>query len=76
LGEYEPAIDALNRALEIEPLDEKIYARLLRAYALNGQRARLIQTYQLLETRLRDELDIQPMRATQILYQQLLAGES
>ena len=72
LEQYDQAIDALQRAVEVDPLAEKIYAQLLQAFALNGQRARLIQTYQMLEERLRKELDIQPMRSTRNLYQRLI----
>ena len=72
MQDYERAIELLERAIEIDMLAEEIYARLFEAYALKGQRAKLIRSYQLLEERLRDELGIQPMRSTQTLYQRLL----
>ena len=72
MKEYEKAIGLLERAIETDPLAEKVYVQLLEAYALNGQRAKMMKVYQSLEDVLRDELDIEPMRSTQVVYQRLL----
>ena len=70
---YESAIQLLQLAIDAEPLAEKIHALLLETYALNGQRAKMIQSYQAFEENLQKELGIKPMSSTQTLYQRLLA---
>ena len=72
LEKYAQAIDALQRALELDPLAEKLYVQLIRAYAKNGERTKIARTYQALEERLRAELGIQPARSTKMLVQRLL----
>ena len=50
----------LHRALEIDPLDERIYERLMQIHLQSGYPARALGTYHAAQTALKQGLDIQP----------------
>ena len=69
--EYRAAIDYMRRLLEIEPLQEVGYQRLMRLYALSGDRAAALRTYQVCCDMLQRELGAEPDAETQMLYERL-----
>lgn len=69
--EYTDAIRHTHRLLRDEPLQEAHYRLLMRLYALSGDRAGIIQTFQMCAAVLQGELDIEPADETSLLYQQL-----
>src|SRR5262249_16611935 len=73
-GDFEPAIETLQRATALDPLYEPAHAGLLRLYARTGQRARALRQYQQLQERLRADLDVEPSAELQRLYAEIMAG--
>ncbi len=69
------AIAAVQRALQLEPVDEDTQATLMRLYARAGQRSRALAQWETLQATLHRELDLAPSAATQQLYQAIVAGE-
>lgn len=72
----------LNEALEVaqkwalaEPFDETAHRRLMSLYALTGNRARAIQTYQAFAQMLERELQTEPLPETQALFQSIQDGK-
>ncbi|MBW7886598.1 MAG: AAA family ATPase, partial [Caldilineaceae bacterium] len=74
-GDYRAAIRYLQRQLQVDPLDEAAYVRLMRAHALSGDRAGIRRVYQTCVNALRRELDVDPSPSTQAAYEQLLRFE-
>jgi predicted ATPase/DNA-binding SARP family transcriptional activator len=70
--EYALAIRHGQRLLQLDPLHEASYRRLMRLHALNGDRARALHVYHNCATVLQRELDIEPSPATQEAYRRLL----
>lgn len=68
------ALPFLNRLLEVDPCDEKVVSDIMRIYAKRKNRAALVQTYDNLNKRLKEELNLKPGYATQHLYSELLAN--
>jgi DNA-binding SARP family transcriptional activator/tetratricopeptide (TPR) repeat protein len=73
---YQDAILAAQQLLRHDPLRELTYRRLMRLYALDGDRARALRTYHTCATVLQRELDVEPSTATRDAYEQLLALDS
>ncbi len=72
----------LNEALDVaqkwalaEPFDETAHRRLMSLYALTGNRARAIQTYQAFAQTLERELQTEPLPETQALFQSIQDGK-
>ena len=70
--DYGRAIGCVQALLRHDPLTEPAYARLMRLYALNNDRAAALHVFHTCVTVLRRELDVEPDHATQALYEQLL----
>lgn len=70
--EYELAIGYARCYLEKEPLDETACVRLMRLYALHGDRAAAIRVFEPFTAALRDELGIEPGAAIREAYARLL----
>jgi len=60
--------------LRVDPLLEEIYCEALRAHAALGDRAGLVQRYQDMKQVFAKELEMEPIPATEKLYQKLLRG--
>lgn len=58
-----------------DPLREEIHQRMMQLYVNNGQRSLAIQQYKRCCQILAEELKIQPMLSTQILYQQIIDNQ-
>jgi DNA-binding SARP family transcriptional activator len=74
--DYEAAIQVARRLLRHDPLHEATYRRLMRLYALAGDRPRALRTYHTCATVLRRELEVEPSAATQEAYEQLLQPDA
>ncbi len=72
--DYRDAIDHARSLVRHDPLREASYRRLMRLYALIGDRARALRTYHRCATVLERELDVEPGPATRGLYERLLAA--
>ena len=70
--DYPAAIQYAQRFLRADPLHETTYRRLMRLYALNGDRASALRIYHLCATTLERELGIEPNRDTQEAHARLL----
>ena len=70
-GDRRGATDSLQRLVEIDPLHEEAYTRLIR---LAGPRHLALRWYNQLADRLRDELGVEPSAALQRLRDDLVAG--
>ncbi|MBW6472326.1 MAG: hypothetical protein K0B14_04305 [Anaerolineaceae bacterium] len=75
LKDYLAAIDALQRVIAVDPAHEEAHLRLMRAYALNGQRQAALRQYQILTEALRHELDVEPSPESTSLRDRILNGE-
>jgi predicted ATPase/DNA-binding SARP family transcriptional activator len=68
------AIEALRRAVDLEPSHEEAHVGLMRLYALNRQRHLALQQHQKLRDALRRELDALPDQATERLAADIRSG--
>ncbi|HXE97038.1 MAG TPA: BTAD domain-containing putative transcriptional regulator [Dongiaceae bacterium] len=62
-GNFEKAITAYQKGVEMEPLAEVLYEGLIKTCFAAGYRANAIQAYRRYETALRENLGIQPSRS-------------
>jgi LuxR family maltose regulon positive regulatory protein len=69
---YTRSLELLERALRVDNLQEDIYCQSMRVLAALGDRAGLVQQYQEMKKILAKELDMEPLPATENLYQKLL----
>ena len=73
-GQVSAAIKTLDQALEHEPADEDVHARLMRLYALSGQPQQALRQYERLQEVLRQDLDAAPQPSTVQLHDDILSG--
>ncbi|MFI7542274.1 AfsR/SARP family transcriptional regulator [Actinoplanes sp. NPDC049599] len=72
LGEVSEALPALEEAAAAQPLDEAGQARLIRAYAVAGRRAKAFATFHDARRRLADELGVDPGPALSAAHEAVL----
>jgi DNA-binding SARP family transcriptional activator len=72
---YKEAIEQAQRLLRHDPLHEATYRRLMRLYALDGDRARALHTYHACATVLERELEVEPSPETVEAHERLLKLE-
>lgn len=72
--EHAPAIEALRRVVEANPLEEKAHTGLMRLYARAGQREAALAQYSALARVLREKLGTEPLAEHIQLYQDIQAG--
>jgi predicted ATPase/DNA-binding SARP family transcriptional activator len=70
-GDLRAAIEALRKGLELDPLNEEIHTALMRLYALSGETRQALGQYRRLSDLLRQELDVEPGDAAQLLYNEI-----
>jgi DNA-binding SARP family transcriptional activator len=70
--DYRAAINYAQRLLQHAPLEEDTYRRLMRLYALKGDRAGVLRTYHACATTLQRELEVEPSEITRKEYERLL----
>jgi predicted ATPase len=75
-GKYSAAITHAQRLLRHDPLHEEAYRRLMRLYALTGDRAAALRVYHTCVTMLEQELQVEPSAETRESYDRLLHAES
>jgi DNA-binding SARP family transcriptional activator len=70
---YEKSLAHGQRILDKDPLREEIHREMMRLYAESGQRPLGLRQYEICRAALDEELGIQAMEETQMLYEQLLS---
>lgn len=70
--DYAAALDALDRALQFDPLQEDLQRAALRLHYLAGDRAGAIRRYDRLRKLLDEEMAVPPMSETRLLYDTIL----
>jgi DNA-binding SARP family transcriptional activator/tetratricopeptide (TPR) repeat protein len=73
--EYAAASQTARRLLREDPLRERGYRRLMRLQALSGDVAAALHTYHQCAVLLEQELGVEPARATQAAYRQLVSQQ-
>ncbi|GIH08002.1 hypothetical protein Rhe02_60690 [Rhizocola hellebori] len=73
-GQPREAIAAFERVIEVEPLHEQAYARLIRLEAAQGFRHVALRWYERLAAGLRDELGVDPSEELRRLHTDLTTG--
>jgi len=71
-GSYQAALEALERGLALDPLQEDLQRETIRLAYLSGDRAGAIRRYDQLRRLLDEELGVPPMAETRKLYDQIL----
>ena len=74
--DYRAAINYAQRMMQHAPLEEETYRRLMRLYALKGDRAGVLRTYHACATTLQRELEVEPSEITRKEYERLLNLDS
>jgi DNA-binding SARP family transcriptional activator len=74
--DYQKAIDHAQRLLRHDPLHEATYRRLMRLYALVGDRARAVRVYHTCATVMGRELDVEPSPPTREAYERLVQSHA
>ncbi len=72
---YAAALEALDRALSFDPLQEDVQRSALRVHYLAGDRTGAIRRYEALRKLLDDELGIPPMAETRRLYDEIIRDQ-
>jgi DNA-binding SARP family transcriptional activator len=70
-GDWPGAVDCYLRAIEVEPVAESFYRRLMNAYASLGRRPEALAVYQRCRQSVLSRLGISPTQETQALYREL-----
>lgn len=66
------AVACTEKAIALDPLNEDLYSLSMRAYSIMGERASVARVYAELQSRLRMELNANPMPDTVKLYNELM----
>jgi DNA-binding SARP family transcriptional activator len=74
-GDYELAQIPARRMVELEPWNEEAHRRLMRVLALGGQRSQALAQYNICQTAIAKELDVEPSRETNALYDAIRKGK-
>jgi len=75
-GDHGEAVEAYRRALDLEPLQEKAAAGLIRALAQQGRRADALKLYRSFRDRVEEELELAPSDRLEELAEQVRAEPS
>ena len=70
--DYAAALDAIDRALAFDPLQEDLQRIALRLHYLSGDRAGAIRRYESLRRLLDEEMGVPPMTGTRALYDAII----
>lgn len=73
--QYVDAIQAVNRLLRVDALNESAYLQLMRLYALSDDRAGALQVFHACSTVLMRELGVEPSQDIKRLHEQLVRSE-
>ncbi len=72
-GEYDPALDLLEKLLVIQPSQEEAWRQVMRIHALKGDRSGIERAYQRCLTALSQDLGSEPSPETLNLYRDLMS---
>lgn len=72
MGLMDRAVSCYERGLEVDPVAEGLYQRLMSCYIRLGKRAEAMRVYQQCKNRLARELGVAPSAHTQQIYQEVL----
>ena len=72
--EYSDAIKYCQTILRVDPIDETAYREMMRAYGAMGKVATAVQQYHSLVKVLKNELDLEPLPETRLLYENIRLG--
>jgi DNA-binding SARP family transcriptional activator len=75
LQDHTAALEALDRALAFDPLQEDVQRSALRVHYLAGDRTGAIRRYEALRQLLNNELGIPPMAETRALYDEIIKDQ-
>lgn len=75
-GDYQEAMDYAHRLLEQDPCREDAHRLLMHCFARLGQRVQALRQYELCQSLLRRELNIEPAPETMALRERIAQGES
>lgn len=70
-GQYEQALQATRRQLELEPWREESHRQAIRLHLLNGERSAALAQYETCRRLLAEELGVEPEAETTALYEQI-----
>jgi DNA-binding SARP family transcriptional activator len=70
-GEYERSLSYGHQLLDLDPLREEVHRAIIRLYMQIGQRAKAVQQFERCRKVLEDELGVEPMEETLLLYGQI-----
>ncbi|MFZ5594038.1 MAG: BTAD domain-containing putative transcriptional regulator [Pseudomonadota bacterium] len=73
-GDWNQAVDCYNKALEVDPLSEAFYQRLMRCYQQQGRRAEALAVYQRCQKTLGAVLGLPPSMETEAIRRSLVGG--
>lgn len=76
LGRHDEAVRILLRFVEAEPLDEQRHGQLMRALVAAGRRAEALTTFRAVQTRLRDQLGVDPSPELRGLHEAILRQDT
>ncbi|WP_205855800.1 BTAD domain-containing putative transcriptional regulator, partial [Phytoactinopolyspora endophytica] len=76
LGRHDETLQTLPRVVEAEPFDERAHGQLMRAFVAAGRRAAALATFQEVQTRLRDELGVDPSPELRGLHEEILRQDT
>lgn len=74
-GEFDPAIEALQKAVAKERTHEEAHVALMRLFATTGRRRGAILQYERLRKALSEDLDAGSGVESKLLYEEILAGQ-
>lgn len=74
-GDAAAALNWAQRALALDPCREAAHRQVMRAYYALGRQADALRQFERCRQILQDELGVEPMPRTLLLYQQMLAGQ-
>jgi len=74
-SEYQRACEVAWRWVELAPWQERAHQALMRAMALNGERASALAQYEACTRALKEELDVTPSDETKALYERIRDGD-
>ena len=76
LGLHDETIRPLSRTVAAEPFDERAHGQLMRALVAAGRRAEALATFRQVQTRLRDELGVDPSPELRGLHEEILRQDA
>ena len=74
-NQYEKGLDCGEEVLAMDPLREHVHRYMMRVYMSAGRRAKSVRQYHICREILAQELGIQPMPETQVLFAEIVSNQ-